>query len=339
MRIFITIILIPLFWVYQIVIFFRNYLYDIQIFKSTKLPCKVISVGNITTGGTGKTPTVIAIANFLQLQNRKVAILSRGYGRKSRGTQLVTDGQTIPTNWESYGDEPILMAKSLSKIPIVVDENRVRGGQFLIDNYHSEIIILDDGFQHRKIFRDLDIVLVNSNISKFANRIFSFSNFRESWKSLKRAHIILITKSDVFILSPKLHARLCKMGLPLFKTNLNPTSYLLDNKKNQIILNDLKRKSVFVFSGIADHKSFEKLIKKLDFNILGSINFRDHKNYSKSDVNKIRNNYNKTNADIILTTEKDIIKIIKTDDLPIYSIPITMDIGKEGFDKILQLIN
>ena len=338
MRIFVNIVLLPLFLVYQIIIFFRNYLYDRKIFKSTKLPCKIISVGNITTGGTGKTPTVIAIAKFLQQNNKKVAILSRGYGRESRGTQLVTDGRTVATSWELFGDEPALMAKSLSSIPIVVDENRVRGGQFLIDNYHPEIIILDDGFQHRKIYRDVDIVLINSNISKFKNQIFSFRNFREPWNSLKRAHIIFLTKSDIVPPSSKLHAQLKELGLPLFRTNLNPALYLSDNKNNQINLADLKGETVLLFSGIGDHESFEKLIQKLGFNILDSINFRDHNNYSISDIEKIRNKYKKTNADIILTTEKDIIKISKTD-LPLFSIPIRMDIGKKGYNKILQLIN
>ena len=101
---------------------------------------------------------------------------------------------------------------------------------------------------------------------------------------------------------------------------------------------DLKGKTVLLFSGIGDHESFEKLIQKLGFNILDSINFRDHNNYSISDIEKIRNKYKKTNADIILTTEKDIIKISKTD-LPLFSIPIRMDIGKKGYNKILQLIN
>jgi len=338
MRTFVNMVLLPLFLVYQIIIFFRNYFYDKKIFKSTKLPCKIISVGNITIGGTGKTPTVIAIAKFLQQHNKSVAILSRGYGRKSRGTQLVTDGLTNPTNYKLFGDEPILMANSLLRIPIIVDENRVRGGQFLIDNYHPEVIILDDGFQHRKIHRDVDIVLVNSNISKIANRIFSFSNFREPWTSLKRAHIILLTKSDIVPLSSKLQLKLEKFRLPLFKTNLSPAPYLLDNENNQIILDDVKGKTALLFSGIGDPESFIKTIQNLNINILDSINFSDHKNYSKSDIEKIRNTFKEINADIIITTEKDIIKISETD-LPIYSIPIAMDTGKESYDKILQLID
>lgn len=338
MKTLINIVLLPLFLVYQIIIFFRNYLYDKKILNSTKLPCKIISIGNITIGGTGKTPTVMAIAKFLQQHNKEIAILSRGYGRKSRGTRLVTDGRTIPNDWESFGDEPLLMAKSLSGIPIVVDENRVRGGQFLIANYHPEIIILDDGFQHRKISRDIDIVLINSNISKLRNRIFGFGNFREPWKALKRAHIIFLTKSDIVPISSKLQLKLDKFNLPLFKTNLNTASHLSDCKNNKININNFKGKSVLLFSGIADNQSFENLVQKFDFTILDSIYFKDHNNYSKSDIDKIHSKYKRTNADIIITTEKDIIKISETD-LPLFSIPITMGIGKNAYDKILQLIN
>lgn len=316
----------------------RNYLYDRKIFKSTKLPCKIISVGNITVGGTGKTPVVIAIAKFLQQQNKTVAILSRGYGRKTTGTQFVSDGKTNPANWETVGDEPMLMGKHLSDIPVVVDENRIRGGKYLINKFHPEIIILDDGFQHRKIYRDIDIVLVNSNISKINNRIFSFTNFREPWKSLKRAHIIFLTKSNFGPPSKKLQAKLKTIGLPLFKTNIIPSLYLLDNKNNKIDIDYFSGKTALLFSGIGDPESFTKTVQNLNIRILDSINFKDHKNYSKSDIKKISNKYIKTGADVILTTEKDFLKIGETD-LPIYAIPITMDIDEKGYAYILKLLN
>lgn len=338
MSIIINIILLPPFLIYLFIVTIRNYLYDTKIFKSTKLPCKIISVGNITVGGTGKTPVVIAIAKFLQQQNKSVAILSRGYGRKSTGTQLVTDGKTNPANWETVGDEPMLMAKHLSDIPVVVDENRIRGGKYLINKFHPEIIILDDGFQHRKIYRDIDIVLVNSNISKINNRIFSFANFREPWKSLKRAHIIFLTKSNFGPPSKKLQAKLKTIGLPLFKTNIIPSLYLLDNKNNKIDIDYFSGKTALLFSGIGDPESFTKTVQNLNIRILDSINFKDHKNYSKSDIKRIRNKYIKTGADVILTTEKDFLKIGETD-LPIYTIPITMDIDEKGYAHILKLLN
>ena len=334
----VNILLLPLFLIYLFIVAIRNYLYDIKIFNSTKLPCKIISVGNITVGGTGKTPVVIAIAKFLQQQNKTIAILSRGYGRKTTGTQLVTDRKFNPQNWERVGDEPTLMAKYLSDIPVVVDENRIRGGKYLINKFNPEIIILDDGFQHRKIYRDVDIVLVNSNISKITNQLFSFWNFREPWKSLKRAHLIFLTKSNFFIPSKKLQAKLITIGVPLFKTNIIPSSYLLDNKNNKIDVEYINGKTALLFCGIGDPESFTKTVQSLNIKILDSINFSDHKNYSKSDIEKISNKYIKTGADVIITTEKDFLKIGETT-LPIYTIPITMNIDEKGYMKLLMLLN
>ncbi len=338
MNMILNIISFPLFMIYLSVIAIRNFLYDIKLFKTTKLPCKIISIGNITIGGTGKTPTVIAIAKFLQQQNKTVAVLSRGYGRESTGTQLVTDGKTILTDWKISGDEPMLMAKRFSGIPIVVDENRIRGGKYLINKFNPEIIILDDGFQHRKIYRDIDIVLVNSNMSKFKNRVIGFRNFREPWGSLKRVHLLLLTKGDIVTPSNKLMARLNTVDFPLFKANIISSSYLLDNKNNKLGLDYFNRKKALLFSGVGDPESFQKTVQSLNIHILDSINFRDHKNYSPSDIQKIRDKFNMTGADVILTTEKDFLKIAEIN-LPIYSIPINMNVDKKGFKQILKHLN
>jgi len=338
MKNFINIILFPLFLIYQLIVGIRNCLYDRNIFKSAKLPCKIISVGNITVGGTGKTPTVIAIAKFLRQQNKTVAVLSRGYGRKSSGTRLVTVDKTNKANWKNFGDEPTLMAKHLSDIPVVVDEKRTRGAEFLISQFNPEIIILDDGFQHRKLFRDVDIVLVNSNISKFSKRIFGFGNFRESWQSLRRAHLIFLTKSDYVSPSLKLRKKLTTFNLPIFISNIAPASYLLDHNYNKIDGKHFNRKTAILFSGIGDPDSFNKTVQNFNIKIIDFIKFQDHRKYSKSDVDRIRNKFNKTGADILLTTEKDFLKINSVD-LPIYALPISMNIEKEGYQHLLKLMN
>ncbi|MEE8342124.1 MAG: tetraacyldisaccharide 4'-kinase [Candidatus Neomarinimicrobiota bacterium] len=338
MNIFFNILLLPLFLIYQIIVIIRNYLYDTKIFKSTKLPCKIISVGNISIGGTGKTPIVIEIAKFLQQQNRTVAILSRGYGRKTTGTQLVTDGKSDPINWESAGDEPAIIAASLSDIPVVVSENRVRGGEYLVNNFAPEIIILDDGFQHRKLYRDIDIVLVNSNMSKFKNRIFSFNNFRESWKSLKRANLIFLTKSDFIAPSKNLQDKLNAIDLPVYRTQIIPSAYFLYHNNNKPDVKKFHGKTALLFSGIGDPISFAKTIHNLNIKILSSIKFKDHKIYSTSDIEMISNKYKNTGAEIIITTEKDFQKIGNTS-LPIYALPIAMKIEDEGYAQLLKLLN
>jgi tetraacyldisaccharide 4'-kinase len=338
MKILLNIITFPLFIVYLLFVAIRNFFYDIKLLKIIKLSCKVVSVGNITVGGTGKTPTVIAIAKFLQQQNRSLAILSRGYGRKSTGTQVVTDGKAAPASWKTVGDEPALMAKHLTNIPIVVDENRIRGGKYLINKFNPEIIILDDGFQHRQIHRDLDIVLVNSNLSRLKNRMLGFMSFREPWKSLKRAHIIFLTKSDSVASSAKLLEKLKSTALPLFITNINPSSFLIDQKTNKIDIKEFNGKTALLFSGIGDPKSFEKTVTNQNIDVLDTVNFRDHKNYTTSDIQKTRSTFIKTNADVIITTEKDILKIDEPD-LPIYSIPISMEIDEKGFETIIKFLN
>ena len=338
MNIILNISTFPLFIVYLLFVAIRNFLYDIKLLKITKLSCKIVSVGNITVGGAGKTPTVIAIAKFLQKENNSLAILSRGYGRESTGTRVVTDGKAAPASWKNVGDEPVLMAKYLSNIPIVVDENRIRGGEYLINKFNPEIIILDDGFQHRQLHRDIDIVLVNSNMSKFNNRILGCMNFREPWKSLKRAHIIFLTKSDSVASSAKLLEKLKSTALPLFKTNINPSSFLIDQKTNKIDIKEFNGKTALLYSGIGDPKSFEKTVTNQNIDVLDTIKFRDHKNYTTSNIKKIRSKFNETNADVILTTEKDFLKFNELD-LPIYSIPVSMEIDEKGFETIVNYLN
>ena len=140
--------LFPLAMLYWGIVFWRNIFYTLGFFISRKLPAKVISIGNITAGGTGKTPAVIYLVKLFLKNRMKVGVLSRGYGRKTAGTQLVTDGDGPAGGWRNFGDEPTLIAQELPDVPVVVDSNRHRGGMFLIKNFSPDIIIMDDAFQH-----------------------------------------------------------------------------------------------------------------------------------------------------------------------------------------------
>ena len=158
------VLLTPIAYIYQFIIFSRNRLFDLNLFKIRSLSKPVISIGNLTVGGTAKTPFTIFISKHLKKKGIKVGILSRGYGRRSTGTVVVSDGKKILNSLINSGDEPTLIAKKTSDIPIVVDSNRYRGGNYLISKYNPDIIILDDGFQHRSLKRDLDILLVNLSL-------------------------------------------------------------------------------------------------------------------------------------------------------------------------------
>ena len=180
-------LLLPLGIVYGIIITLRNFFYDVGIFKITPMSTPVISVGNITAGGAGKTPMTITLAEVGKLRGFKPGIVSRGYGRNSKGLQIVHDGNEMKDTVENSGDEPFLMASLLKDIPVVVSGNRVDGADRLIQDYGVNLIILDDAFQHRKIYRDIDIVLINASEKSSAYHMLPVGQLREFPWELNRA--------------------------------------------------------------------------------------------------------------------------------------------------------
>jgi tetraacyldisaccharide 4'-kinase len=301
-------------------------MYSINFLKTTRLSCKVVSVGNISFGGTGKTPFVIALAKELQ-RKYKIAILSRGYGRNTKGLQLVSNGKRTINDWDKAGDEPILISKHVPDVPIVVDENRINGGKYIVNKFNPDLIILDDAFQHRKIYRDLDVVLIDSS----KNRVLQF--FREPLGALKRAEIIVLTKvtnGNKLSLWKNFINRYNAANFSIVQT---VEKTLIGNDHQKFDISQIYGKSVVLFSGIGNPRSFRNMINKIDCNILCEIIFPDHHKYDNSDVTKIKAKFEKHKPDFVLTTEKDIIKFPSTN-LPIFAVPISTNIPKEIIDHI-----
>ena len=299
-------ILFPLALFYWATIFWRNILYKYSFFVSRKLPAKIISVGNITTGGTGKTPAVIYLAKNLLEKGTSVAILSRGYGRKTAGTQLVTDGKNTVGDWQNFGDEATLMAQKLKGVPIVVDENRYRGGLFLIDRFKPDIIILDDGFQHRSLERNCDIVLLNSQDQRTDHKMIPYGNLREPCRHLNRADVLILTKTN--LVEPSVYLKHLTKNLkpPTINSHLYCNTTLTNGVKS-VSLD--KNTPALAVSGIADPQSFHKTLERAGINISETITFLDHHDYVQKDINIILEKAEKDNIDIIVTTEKDLVKL------------------------------
>ena len=207
------------------VIFWRNIFYNFNFFVSRRVPAKIISIGNITAGGTGKTPAVIYLSNLLRNSDYKVAVLSRGYGRKTAGTQLVSDGKNKDIDWRNFGDEPTLIAKKLSNVPVVVDQNRFRGATYIIEEFKPDIIILDDAFQHRSLERDLDVVLLNSQAPLPDYKLIPHGLLREPLSHLKRADVIIFTKSNSLKPHRKVLSVAKKTDKPIFYSSINFTGF------------------------------------------------------------------------------------------------------------------
>ena len=330
-------LLFPLALFYWGIIYWRNLFYSVGFFISKKLPTKVISIGNITTGGTGKTPAVIFLTKALSEKGIKCAILSRGYGRKTVGTMLVTDGETSVANWQNFGDEPSLMAKSLPGIPIVVDSKRHRGGAFLVEKFKPEVIILDDAFQHRRIERDLDIVLINGQDKRSDHKLVPFGLLREPRSSLKRADVLIFTKTNLMQPNLFLNKTIKSVGKPYFSSTLEAENPISIDGKPLLIK---KKTRVVALSAIADTKGFITTLKQLNVEVVDHFDFVDHHRYKQSDLERLAKQVTRLNVKIVITTEKDMIKLVSLDlsRLKIYSVKVSFCMEKKDMKKLLELI-
>ena len=255
-----------------------------------RLNCKVISIGNITLGGTGKTPFVQMLARELQEKGHRIAILTRGY---------------------KGGDEACLLGENLPDIPILVGRNRVRNARRAKEKYNVDTIILDDGFQHWRLFRDLDIVLIDTKNPFGNNHLIPRGILREPVNSLKRADIIVLTKIDLKEENIPLILERIKESNPkakIFKAIYQPENFI-DVSKGRYPLPFIKDKPICLLCGIADPDSFESTLNNLRAKIILKFIFPDHYEYKKKDVDKIINSCLEKSIEIIVTTEKDNIRL------------------------------
>jgi len=318
-------LLYPFSFLYGSITTLRNYLYNTNIIKSSKLPCKVISVGNITTGGSGKTPTVEFLALYLQSIGKNVGIVSRGYGRSSKHVKLVTDGFDKPSSWEQYGDEAFLLSQNLNSIPIVVGESKYEAGLKIASEFNLDVIIIDDGFQHRSLHRDLDIVLINSKDNQKTHKLLPLGNLRERISGLKRADLIIYTKTNLHNNLGYLDRLLKNVDIEKINSMLETKSMLIGKNKQEIEQSDLKSKNIYLLSAIGDNRGFKRTVEKIGANIVGHSKFIDHFKFKISDLQKMQKDAKKVGANYIITTEKDLVKIPDVNlEIPIYTLKTEM---------------
>ena len=296
-------------FIYSSLVAIRNFFYETKILSTKSLNCKVISIGNITVGGSGKTPTVEYLSNLLQSKGHKVGIISRGYKRKSKSTLVVTDGKKKPESWEHVGDEPFLLAHKLENIPIVVGTSRYKAGSMMIEKFQPDVILIDDGFQHLSLHRDLDIVLVNSKDKRSDHKLIPSGKLREPISNLTKADLIIITKSNIHAPSNYLINKIESFNRPTIYNELQIDS-LLQIKSNKINkLDKIANKKVYLFSALGDNESFKKIMGYTDAKIVGHSQYPDHYHYTLDDLNDIEQKATKCNAEFLITTEKDLVKI------------------------------
>jgi tetraacyldisaccharide 4'-kinase len=340
------IILIPLVPIYSAAVLIRNWLFDKNIFKRKKVRANIISVGNITTGGSGKTPLVIYLLNLLKKEGKKVGVLSRGYGRKSKGYILVSNGSELLTTVDQCGDE-IYHTISESNVPGAVCESRVNGAKKLIADSDVDTIVLDDAFQHRWISREIDLVIWEQRYlidPEFLNYyLLPAGKMREPFTSLGRADALILNRKfspsrDV----PGFLKKYFKDKI-IFKAFYKAIGFVDIARKTEYGLEEFRGQKSLVVSGIANPHSFLNILKQTNVDIENTMIFRDHKNYTLKEVQRIRKKFYTTNSHSVVTTQKDAVKLLKfskeLDDIDIFYLKIELALDDETSFKNFILNN
>lgn len=304
---FLTYILSPIFLpfslLYLSIVKFRHFLYNRHFLKTSKVNAMVISVGNISVGGTGKTPIVIELCKGLKKLGFSSAVVTRGYKRKSKGLFVVSDGKELTSDIAKSGDEPYLIADNVA-VPVICEADRVSGASYAINRFGSEYIVLDDGFQHRKIARDFDIVVIDSPRFLGNGLLLPFGILRDSVSRLGHCNLIILSKIENRVLAEKQIKSLKRFNRKIILSYFSG-KYII-NLKEQLTVNNLTNKRLYLFCGIGNPQAFfnsfanSKIIKKKGYS--------DHYNYTDQEILDNIAIAQKINADYIITTEKDYVK-------------------------------
>lgn len=298
---------------YGMVISVRNTLFDRGIFKAWQSPIPVVSVGNITTGGTGKTPLVDWIVKFYHASGLNTAIISRGYGRTTRGVQLVSDGRSLLLGSREAGDETAMLAARNPRSIVIVAEKRQEGVEFLMRRFADrlpEVIVLDDAFQHRKIARDFEIVVVNAGELLADAAMLPEGRLREPLRGLARADLIILGKITDEKRAEAMLETLCKTGKPVLRSkirsgNLVPVGGADDSQET--VTTDRKVRAL-AFAGIGAPAGFMHSLGEAGVEVVASKFFRDHEPYTEESVKTIVAESSRQNL-VPVTTEKDWFRI------------------------------
>ena len=307
--------LLPLSWLYGAGVAARNLLFDIGLLPVASMSVPVISVGNISTGGTGKTPFVEFLAGQVLRRGKKAGIVSRGYGRETKGYQVVSNGSQRCAESITAGDEPALLADHLDGVPVVVDEDRVRGAKKIIETFGVDVVLLDDGFQHRSIGRDANIVLLSAQELNGSSHLLPAGYRREPWRNLRRATLIVITKCDDAGIFESARKRLPPfVSVPVAGMRTKVTGAYRFGAKQSPDASMLGGEAVLAFSGIGDPRGFERTLAGLNANVKGYRKFRDHHWFTREDLEQLEASRITTGAAMLVTTEKDAVRFDRLPD-------------------------
>jgi tetraacyldisaccharide 4'-kinase len=323
-------------FIYLLVHYFRRWAYSWGVFPSRKLDCRVISVGNLTLGGTGKTPFVMMIAETLRGNGFKPAILSRGYGGKSgEPVNVVCDGKKTLLSPEWVGDEAVMMAEKLKNVPVLTGPDRYQTGRYALEHFGVDTLILDDGFQNLALNRDLDILLFDHSRPLGNGHLFPAGELREPAGEARRANMACFTRYSrgPIKLDPNILGT-----IPQIKTHLRLDSFISMDDEDVLDAETLKNQPVAAFCGIAKPEGFRQILLDSNIQLKFFKAFPDHHPYSIQDIKELEARAVKEGVQSFLIPEKDAVKLegMKLS-LPFFKVVIELEIleGRETFNKLI----
>ncbi len=347
---------------FEAIVRIRKFLYDVRILRDTTLGVQVIAIGNLTAGGTGKTPVVEKFARELTDQNRKVAILSRGYRskpkpitqrilntilfrRESSPPKIVSDGKSLLLDSEQAGDEPFMLASNLKNVVVLVDKDRVKSGRYAIEKFGCDTLLLDDGFQYWKLYgRRQDVVLIDAQQPFGIEGILPRGTLREPHEHLNRASVIFITKSNGKTKVLRERIRQYNDHAPIIECIHEP-KYFVNVYNDNLCINDLdflKGKKIAAISAIAQPESFEQSLVNLGADLVYTKSFADHHRYTQQEILNVINRSKRREAEFVITTQKDAVRFPKLDrrDIDIYYLRVEVKIiaGAANFNDCVKKI-
>ena len=336
------------------VVAIRYFLYRTGVLRRYPLGIQVISIGNVTAGGTGKTPVTEIFARTLASAGRKVAILSRGYRRKEAPwcrrvfTQVVeqplvvSDGKRVLLDSATGGDEPYMLASNLPGVAVIVDRNRVKAGRYAVKRLGCDTLILDDGFQYQKLKHSIEVVLVEST-NPFGNgNLLPRGILREPARNIRRADIIFLTKCRGDVSAVREEIRRYNTTAEIVECNHAPKVLKDVWSREEFPLDWLQGKTLCTLSGIASPKGFENSLRHLGAKVVWCERYADHHRYDSSEVLYALNRTADMGADALVTTEKDAVRFPRLETAPVRCLYLRIAIeilaGRESFGQIINRI-
>jgi len=338
-------------WIYELAVRLRIAAYETAYLKPKRLKAAVVSIGNITLGGTGKTPLTQYIARFLSEEGYSVAVLSRGYRRRSRRQLVLNDpaadagqagGSAIELPWAATGDEPLLVARSLPQVPVVINKDRVAGGKWAEQRLGSEVLILDDGYQHLRLARDLNLLVLDATDPFGGFRMVPFGRLREPLYAIRRADAVIVTRAHRPFDQGQLASIVryfCGDRIPIIYVYSTITGMRHIQSGSVYGAEEFAGWNAWLMCGIGNPHAFADDVVGIGISVAGESFFHDHFPYSQKDLNRVVGEARAAGTDLIVTTEKDAVRLdgLELSEMPVYAAQLEVQTEDEVRLKSLLL--